>query len=219
MEMHHNTPSDTQFILKPQSYINETAAFSPSSLICSISSSFARTLCLEKRTDEKGYRSMHVTRPLSAGSVIAYFIGEEMPASTRHTVQMDDNTHIHSEDGPAYINHSCVPTAYITGDPAEKRSIIVVALRDLKEGDEVTCNFNATEVISSAPFKCHCNYEKCVETVRGFDHLSDEQRAHLLATTRLSPYVEMVYKSRQMNEKQVEDSTIQNDQVPHSNQV
>jgi len=179
----------------------ETTSLSSSPSLFSISPSLTPTSCLRKHTDEKGYRSMHITRPVAAGNAFAYFVGELIPYSTRHTVQMDENIHIHSEDGPAYINHSCVPTAYITGDPAEKASIVLVALRALKEGDEITCNFNATELISGAPFECHCGHEKCVGTVRGFDHLTEEQRNHLLATTRLSPYLEMIYKNRQKENK------------------
>jgi hypothetical protein len=195
--MHHNTSVDNESVLVPPGSTMEAACLSLSPLVFSISSSLTPVSYLEKRVDEKGYHSLHVTRSITAGTVFAYFVGELVPNSTRYSVQMDENIHIHAADGPAYTNHSCMPTAYITGDPAEKRSIVFVALQDLKPGDEVTCNFNATELISSAPFKCHCGHKMCIGTVRGFDYLTEEQRNHLLATTRLSPYVEMIYKNRQ----------------------
>ncbi len=55
----------------------------------------------------------------------------------------------------AYINHSCAPNAYMRAAPGNK--IIFFALRDIKEGEEITINYRDPE----HPEKCHCGARKC----------------------------------------------------------
>ena len=42
-------------------------------------------------------------------------------------------------------------------------------------------DYDSTEWDMAAPFDCGCGSPKCRGTVRGFRHLSDEQRAELIA--------------------------------------
>ena len=60
---------------------------------------------------------------------------------TMYTVQVGENIHIDCFDGARFTNHHCKPTAYISyeGDIGLK------ALRDMKEGDEVTFDYNTNE--------------------------------------------------------------------------
>ncbi len=63
----------------------------------------------------------------------------------------------------------------------------------------MTCKFYVTELVSSAPFICHFDHERCIEMVRGFKYLNNKKLAQLLASTPLSPYLKKIYKSLQQH--------------------
>jgi SET domain-containing protein len=61
-----------------------------------------------------------------------------------------------------FINHSCDPNSGIKG------SQIIVAMRNIKKGDEITIDYAMTE---SSTFKinCQCSSKKCRKTITGND--------------------------------------------------
>jgi len=57
-------------------------------------------------------------------------------------------------------NHSCNPnTAYV--------GLNVVALRDIRSGDELTIDYGGFANADAAPFECSCGAENCRGTIRG----------------------------------------------------
>lgn len=58
------------------------------------------------------------------------------------------------------VNHSCDPSAKID---FQGEHPVLVALRDIAFGEEVTCDYNQTE-IGGKKIECHCGAKKC----RGF---------------------------------------------------
>ena len=57
---------------------------------------------------------------------------------TRESIHIGNNKHIYDEYG-IYINHSFEPSVRIEG-------LNVIALKDLHNGDEITFNYNETEI-------------------------------------------------------------------------
>jgi hypothetical protein len=55
----------------------------------------------------------------------------------------------------AFINHSCEPNAYMRSAPGNK--VIFFALRDIKQGEEITINYRDPE----HPEVCRCGASKC----------------------------------------------------------
>jgi len=55
----------------------------------------------------------------------------------------------------------------------------------------------ASEIVSSAPFTCHCNHERCIGMVCEFKYLDNKKVAQLLATIPLFPYLNEIDKNRQ----------------------
>lgn len=113
-------------------------------------------------------------------------VGHEVPQPTRHSIQTGWHTHVAGPDmlppdmavsdyGWRFLNQSCEPNTYLTGDT-------LVALVRIEAGAEVTFDYNTTEWELAHPFSCACGSSSCVGTVRGFAHLGEAERQ------RLRPY-------------------------------
>jgi hypothetical protein len=70
-----------------------------------------------------------------------------LESPTRTSIRIKDGIHVEDEVG-SYINHSCDPSAKIDG-------VHVVALRDIKVGEEITFNYIENEDLLASPFKCN----------------------------------------------------------------
>jgi len=113
------------------------------------------------------------------GSIVLEFSGDVRPTPARFSVQVGVNEHIHPDDdaltnGNAlrfawrFLNHSCAPNCRVAGR-------VLVALRDLVAGEELTFDYNATEWSMAEPFACACG--ACGGSiVRGFAHLDAQAR-------------------------------------------
>ena len=77
---------------------------------------------------------------------------------SRTSIQVHDGFHVEHEGG-ACINPACNPSCKIEG-------LSVVALRDLKEDEEVTFNYNENEDVLANPFECKC----CGKMILGRKH-------------------------------------------------
>ncbi len=81
-----------------------------------------------------------------------------------------------------FINHSCNPNTGIKG------KVTVVALRDLKEGDEITIDYSTIEGDPLWEMKCLCKEKNCRKIVRSMQFLPEEQFKKYL------PYVSTYFK-------------------------
>lgn len=96
-------------------------------------------------------------KPIKAGEMIFMMSGEVITAPTQTSVQIGENQHI--EDPLAkYLNHHCSPSARVVRDQR-----LVVALRDLQFGEEITFDYTQNEDKMAAPFVCRC----CARKVEG----------------------------------------------------
>ena len=64
-----------------------------------------------------------------------------------------------------FINHSCDPTAGVKG------RFICVALRDIKEGEEITFDYSTIEADDLWEMKCCCGSKKCRKNIRSIKYL------------------------------------------------
>ncbi len=87
-----------------------------------------------------------------------------------------------------YLNHSCVPNSSI-----EWNNLVLSTSREVLPGEEITidynmCEFDMTALQKDHSFGCRCRSADCVKVVKGFKHLTVEQK---LARRRgLSPYLQ-----------------------------
>lgn len=56
-----------------------------------------------------------------------------------------------------YINHSCDPNCELN---IASQQPVLIALRDIEIGEEITCDYNRTE-INGTGFECNCGSPKC----------------------------------------------------------
>ncbi|OAQ36135.1 hypothetical protein K457DRAFT_132112 [Linnemannia elongata AG-77] len=92
------------------------------------------------------------------------------PGPKRYTsVQTGKDSHIELNSDLVFMNHSCNPTVSLDTD-----SMIVVAVVDLKEGDNLTFFYPSSEWEMDQPFPCWCGADQCVKNIQGAKFLSQE---------------------------------------------
>jgi hypothetical protein len=67
-----------------------------------------------------------------------------------------------------YINHSCNPNSGI------RNSVEMVAMRDIKKGEEVTFDYSTSETEDGWYLICHCGEKNCRRIIKPYEFLSKE---------------------------------------------
>ena len=88
-----------------------------------------------KLVDGKG---LILRKSVKKGENVFVLSGKIADHPTRESIHIGNNKHIYDEYG-IFINHSLEPTVRI-------ECLEVVALKDLHDGDEITFNYNDTEI-------------------------------------------------------------------------
>ena len=88
-----------------------------------------------KLVDGKG---VILRKSVKKGEIVFVLSGRIFNQPTRESIHIGNNKHIYDEYG-IFINHSFDPSVRI-------ESINVIALKDLHDGDEITFNYNDTEI-------------------------------------------------------------------------
>lgn len=81
------------------------------------------------------------------------------------------------------VNHSCEPNAGIVGD------CILIALRDIRRGEEVFYDYSTTIHGDAWTLACQCGHATCRGTVGEFQHLPDERRHRYLRLQVVQSYI------------------------------
>lgn len=76
-----------------------------------------------------------------------------------------------------YLNHSCNPNCGIKG------KVTVRALKDIKEGDEITIDYSTTEIDELWHMKCNCGNNNCRKNVKSIQSLPKK------VYTKYTPYI------------------------------
>jgi hypothetical protein len=128
-----------------------------------------------------------VDRP--AGSLLVSFAGSpRVDAPSYLTVQLDAATHVLPRpEFLEYVNHACEPN--VAFDMAQ---LALVALRDLRAGEELLYFYPSTEWQMAQPFTCGCGTPGCLGRIDGAAQLP---RA-VLARYALSPFVQSQLDAR-----------------------
>lgn len=67
-----------------------------------------------------------------------------------------------------YINHSCKPNAGLRGRKT------VVAMKNIKKGNEITIDYSITEDDPSWKMRCDCGHDNCRKVVRSVRFLPED---------------------------------------------
>ena len=90
---------------------------------------------------------LYATKVYSRGDIIRILEGNIESRPTKYSIHVGDNQHV-TDDYGSYINHSFDPTAYIQGKS-------VVAKRDIEVNEEITFNYNESELEMALPFEVY----------------------------------------------------------------
>ena len=71
-----------------------------------------------------------------------------------------------------FLNHSCEPNAELHGR-------LLVAIRPILRFEEITFDYKRSEYDMASPFPCECGSATCLGIIRGYKHLTREQRARI----------------------------------------
>jgi len=136
-----------------------------------------------RRSVSEGF-GVFTTRPVVAGEVLCVWGGEIIPTSRmlglpegrrRFAVQVEDDLYLITPllgTGAAdLVNHSCDPTALLTG------SHTLVARRDLAVGEELTYDYATSDANPHLGFVCRCGTTACRGRVTGDDWRDSALRA------------------------------------------
>jgi SET domain-containing protein len=130
---------------------------------------------LEVRPDGPHGAGVFARVPVRAGTTMVAFGGRVRdgayvatlpPRRRSHCLQVDDDLYLVGADEPEpgdFVNHSCDPSCGVVG------SMVLVALRDLSPGDEVTFDYAMTDSTPYDEFTCGCGTERCRGRVGAHD--------------------------------------------------
>ena len=90
-------------------------------------------------------KGLILRKSVKKGEIVFTLSGKIFDHPTRESIHVGNNKHVYDEFG-IFINHSFEPTVYIDG-------FDVVALMDLNDGDEITFNYNDSEINMANTFQ------------------------------------------------------------------
>jgi hypothetical protein len=95
--------------------------------------------------------------------VFPWYVGERW-------LQIGNNQWIapHRNNPGWYINHSCNPNSGL------RDSVKIVAMKNIRKGEEVTFDYSTSESENGWYLICHCNKKNCRRIIRSYGFLSAE---------------------------------------------
>ena len=141
----------------------------------------------------KGGRGLFARERVRAGETLVVWGGEVATAEMlqwmseekhRLAVQIEENLYlVTGNEGPAdWINHSCDPNTGLIGQ------IVLVALRDIRAGEEICFDYATTDGSSYDEFECGCGSRRCRGHVTGDDWRLAELQTRYAG--HFSPYIQ-----------------------------
>lgn len=129
---------------------------------------------LEGHVRGDGERGLFARQPIAKGELLAVFGGKsvtyaelmEVPQDIRRlAIQVADDWYLLSiQDSEAdWVNHSCTPNAGFQGQ------IVLVAMRDIHIGEEITFDYAMSDSSNYDEFDCMCGSPDCRGYVSGHD--------------------------------------------------
>ena len=122
-------------------------------------------------------RCVCATRDIAAGETILETWGRQLAKRSRHSMQVDADTHILPDGVTVLVNHSCEPNCGVVIRAAAKK-LEVRALRPIAAGEELTFDYDTFEYeVEHLKGPCLCGSAKCRGRVAGYKHLPAEAKA------------------------------------------
>ena len=130
----------------------------------------------------EGHFRVVATAPFAPGEPVLEIEGAEIARPSRWSIQVDEDVHLEvprdttdlhavfARQPWRFLNHSCAPNAAVRGRT-------LVAVRAVARGEEITFDYNTTELEMATPFDCRCGCGG--RRVAGFVALASDERERL----------------------------------------
>jgi hypothetical protein len=123
---------------------------------------------------EKGGKGLFATQDYKKDDLLIVFGGRAVTRETlnaisgelgHHALQIGKNIFLlqHAFEDGEYVNHSCDPNMGVEGQ------VTLVAMRDIRSGEEVTFDYAMVDMSDADEFECHCGSGLCRHRVTGED--------------------------------------------------
>jgi hypothetical protein len=133
----------------------------------------SQTLFAEVVVNEAtGQHALHSSAFFEKDQVVTTFSASNIFDEPNYlTIQLNDEQHIALEPQCLqYTNHSCEPNVFF-----DTTNMLLIALRDIKPGEEFSFFYPSTEFNMARPFTCLCQTENCLKEISGAFHLSNNE--------------------------------------------
>lgn len=153
-------------------------------------------------------KAVFADRDYKKDSVIVKFEGpvtekEGLPKNLKGSmdryVQIGTNAFMGPSDTvDDYINHSCDPNA---GLRFSSVGIILVAIKPIKKGEEITWDYSTTLYKNSWKMECHCHSPNCRKIIREFKFLPKQTQIKYIKLNVVPPYIVRDFNRRDTTNK------------------
>jgi len=117
------------------------------------------------------------TRAIAAGETVLKTWGQKTTQRSRHTIQVDRQTHLVPDGMAVLLSHSCSPTCGVVIRSGVTQ-IEVRALRPIAAGEEITVDYETFEEdVAHFGGPCRCGAASCRGRIVGYRHLPNDVKA------------------------------------------
>lgn len=136
----------------------------------------------------RGVFALDAFRP---GEEVLEFLGHVRDVSTytdlTHALQVGPTDFLSASGGiDDYVNHSCSPN---TGIRDDKGRIVLIALKAIAPGAEITFDYSTTQTNGLWSMECQCGSKKCRGRILDFKDLPQELRNFYEKNNAVLPFV------------------------------
>lgn len=133
---------------------------------------------IEVREGRHG-KGVFATQHLPRGLVVLRGWGYRLPRRTRHSIQVDFDTHMRFPSAIELVNHSCEPNCgvfYRRGTEV----LEIHTLRPIEPGEELATDYASFEYeITFMDEPCRCGTPSCRGRITGYKDLPEDRRIAL----------------------------------------
>ena len=94
----------------------------------------------------------------------------------------------------AFFKHSCNQNIIVEVDKLSKKRFKFKSLENVKQGEELFCNYNTIAWDLGKGFECHCGSKNCIGEVRGMKYLTESEQKKLFPLS--IPFVKEKFASK-----------------------
>lgn len=213
-----NAPVQPTHLYKKR-HLHKTLSLSSAQENCEVANQEDLHVVLGIHPHDRSQKRLVAARNFSAGDPVIRITGNVVDEPKRHTIQIGKCSHlepleeeingIHRGNGNEcvsrgspptqaheiptlsrlwmYLNHCCgSKSASLRFDAS---SLTFFALRDIDKGGELTFDYTTTEYSMESSFECFCGSPECIRNIKGFAHLSLQQKHERIVAGVVSYYL------------------------------